>query len=896
MNRLHLSCPLSPSRCLPALVLALLLASAAARAGSSAFQTLDRPQTYASFASPTAIDGGNIVGYYQDGNGTSHGFLYNGTAFTTLDDPNAGVAPVDQGTYLTGIDGGNIVGYYPDGNGTNHGFLYNGNGYTALGFIPHGISGDIIVGGNVLYNIATNSSTTIQDPNADYGTYATAISGDNIVGYYVEADLSNHGFLYNTSTQIYTTIDDPAGNLTYGGTSLTGISGGNIVGIYYDGNRTTHGFLYNGTGFTTLDDPLYDGAAYATAEDPDPFDLGTFVTGISGNNIVGYYYGANGEHGFLYNGSTFTTLADLELATNATGGTWARGISGGNIVGYYADGNLVRGFLYNGSTYATLEDPNPGAATDTQLTGISDGNIVGTYTDAAAVTQADGFYSNHGFLYNIADQTSTPLDDPLADSDVSSYFGGVPSLGTTASGISGGNIVGNYYDYNSVSHGFLYRIASGNYTTLDDPDAASDTGPYPYEFDDFWLGIGVGTYAAGISGGNIVGYYEDGNLTYHGFLYDMATNAYFRLDDPDTSPDLNSNSRTIANSIDGGNIVGYYVDINNDTHGFLYNIAAQTYRTLDNPAGIGGTWATGISGGNIVGYYLDGNSTSHGFLVALAYALSQPVTPVATALAITAQPSSVAVLAGKNAFFTVTASGTGPFSYQWYFNSKKISGATSATYTIPKVSSANVGNYTVVISNGIGNPVTSTPATLTLATAPKITTQPKALTLAYGATGNLTVAATGTPTLTYLWHLNNAPITAGNVTGINNSTLTVLFATPANAGTYTVFVSSNYGSLTSNPAILTVKLIAPKITTQPQPATASLGGTASFSVVASGSPTLKYQWTFNGKPATGGNIFGATTANLTIMPVGSANKGTYQLTITNSAASAKSTPVKLTLK
>src|SRR5216684_3594996 len=47
-------------------------------------------------------------------------------------------------------------------------------------------------------------------------------------------------------------------------------------------------------GFVTLDDPLATG--------------GTFASGVSGNNIVGYYYDATGYHGFLYDGTSYTTL------------------------------------------------------------------------------------------------------------------------------------------------------------------------------------------------------------------------------------------------------------------------------------------------------------------------------------------------------------------------------------------------------------------------------------------------------------------------------------------------------------------------------------------------------------------------------------------------------------
>jgi probable HAF family extracellular repeat protein len=60
------------------------------------------------------------------GSGT-HGFLYSGDSYTTLDNP---LAPND--TYPQGInDAGQIVGYYYLNN-VSHGFVYSGGSYTAL--------------------------------------------------------------------------------------------------------------------------------------------------------------------------------------------------------------------------------------------------------------------------------------------------------------------------------------------------------------------------------------------------------------------------------------------------------------------------------------------------------------------------------------------------------------------------------------------------------------------------------------------------------------------------------------------------------------------------------------------------------------------------------------------
>src|ERR1700744_3833109 len=78
------------------------------------------------------------------------------------------------------------------------------------------------------------------------------------------------------------------------------------------------------------------------------------------------------------------------------------------------------------------------------------------------------------------------------------------------------------------------------------------------------------------------------------------------------------------------------------------------------------------------------------------------------------QPVSVTVLVGQTATFSVTATGTGPFTYQWYANGTAIPGATSSTYTTSAAGDGQSGTvYTVVVTNSQGN-VTSGPATLTV--------------------------------------------------------------------------------------------------------------------------------------------------------------------------------------
>lgn len=95
-------------------------------------------------------------------------------------------------------------------------------------------------------------------------------------------------------------------------------------------------------------------------------------------------------------------------------------------------------------------------------------------------------------------------------------------------------------------------------------------------------------------------------------------------------------------------------------------------------------------------------------------AVTPPVTaPSVQAPAITAQPAAQSVSAGGSATFTVTASGT-DLTYQWQRDGKDIAGATSASYTLDNVQSADTGaKFTVVVKNG-GGSVTSGAAVLTV--------------------------------------------------------------------------------------------------------------------------------------------------------------------------------------
>ncbi len=82
-------------------------------------------------------------------------------------------------------------------------------------------------------------------------------------------------------------------------------------------------------------------------------------------------------------------------------------------------------------------------------------------------------------------------------------------------------------------------------------------------------------------------------------------------------------------------------------------------------------------------------------------------------VSITSQPASQSVNAGQSVTFTVTASGTGPLTYQWLKNDSPITGATGTSYTIASAQPADAGSYAARVSSG-GQNVVSTAAALSV--------------------------------------------------------------------------------------------------------------------------------------------------------------------------------------
>ncbi|HEX3717620.1 MAG TPA: lamin tail domain-containing protein [Verrucomicrobiae bacterium] len=261
--------------------------------------------------------------------------------------------------------------------------------------------------------------------------------------------------------------------------------------------------------------------------------------------------------------------------------------------------------------------------------------------------------------------------------------------------------------------------------------------------------------------------------------------------------------------------------------------------------------------------------------------------------AITQQPQSQAVNSGNNPSFTVGVSSQLPVTYQWQTDGTNIPGATRSTLALYDVGPSSQGSYDVIVSNFYGAAL-SRPAQLivNLVTGvPIVNLEPQSQTVYVGSMASFAVTASGTPPLTYQWKFNGA-----NIFGATGTSLVLTNVNYTDQGPYTVLISDDAGSTASAPATLTVVAMPPSVQTQPAPQTVPAGSTAVFSVTATGTAPLNYQWFFDNTPLTDSATYtGSATSTLTVDNVQSPQAGNYSVVVSNSGGFATSQPAVLAL-
>lgn len=259
-----------------------------------------------------------------------------------------------------------------------------------------------------------------------------------------------------------------------------------------------------------------------------------------------------------------------------------------------------------------------------------------------------------------------------------------------------------------------------------------------------------------------------------------------------------------------------------------------------------------------------------------------------TAPAISGHPSSQTIESGTAASLSVGASGTSPFTYQWYRGTRgdttSLVGAGSSFNTGPLTATTS---FWVRVTNSCGSADSNT-ATITVTAPcpkPQIGSQPQSSTVRTFGSRTLTVTATNASS--YQWYVGSRGNTS-SPTGTNSATYNT---GPLSVTTsYWVRVTNSCGSVDSNTATVTV-CDPVVIATQPQSQTITKGRTATLNVSTAGTSPVQYTW-YQG------------TAPDTTLPVANANSFTtpplnattsYWVRATNNCGSEDSVTALITV-
>jgi YD repeat-containing protein len=257
---------------------------------------------------------------------------------------------------------------------------------------------------------------------------------------------------------------------------------------------------------------------------------------------------------------------------------------------------------------------------------------------------------------------------------------------------------------------------------------------------------------------------------------------------------------------------------------------------------------------------------------------------------ITSNPQSATINEGQHVTLTVSATGTGPLSYEW----QELSG--SRWVGVGTGTSINVGGlpgtytYRAVVSNSCGQDI-SAEATVTVnavCVPPQITQNPEDPNFTepwHSAT--ISVAATGT-NVTYRWYRDGMEIGSGPSITIHAQMTTF---------TYYAVASNSCGSDTSASIVVESICKPPEVTivyaTDP---VVSPGGSSVLGVNSSGTPFLN--WTLMEQPV-GGSAHaissgrGSNVPNATVIPPSTAD---YWYEVTNDCGSTSSNVVRITVQ
>lgn len=254
---------------------------------------------------------------------------------------------------------------------------------------------------------------------------------------------------------------------------------------------------------------------------------------------------------------------------------------------------------------------------------------------------------------------------------------------------------------------------------------------------------------------------------------------------------------------------------------------------------------------------------------------------------LTLQPLNAVACEGETVSFLIGVDGGKNLSFRWkkgnavLADDSHIVGSKTNNLQILQVAPEDVAVYTCEIIADCSVPVVSQAAMLSVQPTTIITNHPIAsLVRCESDFATLSVQAMGT-NLSYAWKRNGQTISDGNgIEGSATSTLSFTSLESRHEGQYSCVVFGDCGpAIASTTSIVRVNSRA-AIGSQPESRSICVGGTATFSVMASGSD-LSFQWRKQDVPlANSAKYAGVNSPTLTISGATASEEGFYTCRVT----------------
>jgi len=488
------------------------------------------------------------------------------------------------------------------------------------------------------------------------------------------------------------------------------------------------------------------------------------VTGcvISGNSATGA--GSFGGGGISHTGGSLT-ITDSTFSNNSTS-------SSGGGVGYSAGDPLGRqpsvgSLTVTGSTFSS-NSANSAAAGGGAMDLFDFNSSTGSYSISSSSFSGNQAMNGNGGAIIVESGPLSVTTSSLSTNTAGNRGGAIYSSGNTTVAFS--RLVGNTVS-NPINGLTLFR-ASGSSITAEDNWWGRNSGPGVNDFRDSSSTLSPRTWLQLRHSASPSEICADGIST-------LTADIRQRNEGDDLTNELNGLPEFPASFVNSTPALGAVTSPTN----FINGEATATFTATSGPG------------------------TAMVDVVADSETVTASISIVTTS---TTDPTDQTVCAGATVNFSTTASGVGPFTYEWKLDGNEISGATNSSVNID-TTGFTAGDHLVEVTVTGECGVATQVATLTVQTAPVVTVHPQSQTI---DSGNVTFTsmADGSPAPSVQWQVStDGGANFVDIPGAMSTTLMFAADPSQNGNQYRAVFTNDCGMATSNAATLTTCL-APVVT------------------------------------------------------------------------------------